>query len=68
MRKAEWRIPNKWKSTMEPMVAVLEEPESGLLDAWWAMREFPLSKQGVRKKARLGEEETLRLWDGALRA
>ena len=43
--------------TSEPMVPVLEKPESGLLDAWRAMREFRLSKLGRMRKASLRNVE-----------
>lgn len=41
----------------KPKVVELEEPESGLLGAWRAMREFLLPKQGMARMARLGEAE-----------
>ena len=57
------RVRDWCRLTSKPMVAVLGEPEPGLLDAWRAMRVFCLSKRGMNPKARncaerKGDEET----------
>ena len=55
---------SKPESAPKPMVAVEEVPESGLEDAWRAMRDFFLSKQEMARMARLGDSETWRRGDG----
>ena len=56
-------MPNERESASKPMVAVLEEPESGLLDAFRAMRRIFLCDSGIKAESE-GKGKTLRRGEG----